>query len=82
MDPHATAAASRHESPRTAPTADALLALKGLERVVVSLYYVEGLRLPEIALVLDLGEVEVARLYARALASLRAAEPVAHRQAA
>lgn len=64
-----------------APLAAAIQGLHGMQRLVVTLYYVEGLRLPEIALVLELGELEVAHLYTQALAALGAAPP-AQRHAA
>lgn len=91
-DPHAasSSAAPRHESPWTlapdrtpaAAIADAIRQLDGLERVVVSLYCMEGLRLPQIAQVLDLDEVEVTRLYTRAMAYIRTAGLLAQRHAA
>ena len=65
----------------TADTVSLAAAIQGLQRVVVSLHYAEGLRLPEIAVVLELSELEVAHLFAQALSSLGAA-PAAHRHAA
>ncbi|HEX6039202.1 hypothetical protein [Longimicrobium sp.] len=65
----------------TASLAAAIQGLGGMQRLVVSLYYMEGLRLPEIALVLELGELEVAHLYGQALAALGLARP-AQRHAA
>jgi DNA-directed RNA polymerase specialized sigma subunit len=61
---------------------NAIQSLGGLERLVVSLYYKEGLRLPEIGLVLGLGELEVTQIHAQALAALRAESIPARRQAA
>lgn len=59
----------------TASLATAIQGLHGMQRLVMCLYYVEGLKLPEIALVLELGELEVAQLYTQALASLGMARP-------
>lgn len=80
---HALCAPARTSSAtaETASLAAAVQGLHGMQRLVVSLYYVEGLRLPEIALVLELSELEVAHLHTQALASLGAGNP-AHRHAA
>lgn len=61
---------------------NAIQSLNGLERLVVSLYYKEGLRLPEIGLVLGLGELEVTQVYSHALAALRGESVPARKQAA
>lgn len=85
--------AARHETPRTpvlapaaaadaASLAAAIQALHGMQRLVVSLCYGEGLRLPEVALVLEMSEIEVAQLYAQALATLRGEPGAAYRHAA
>lgn len=50
----------------------ALLSLTGLERVIVSLFYKENLTMGEIALVLEIGEHDVTRIHAKAMARMRA----------
>jgi DNA-directed RNA polymerase specialized sigma subunit len=62
--------------------ANAVQALPTLERLVMSLYYEQGLRVHEIAVVLELGELEVAHIYAQAFAALREEMRPAQRQAA
>jgi len=49
----------------------AIRRLRAPERLVLTLYYHEGLRLPEIALVLEMAEAQAAQLYTQALAALR-----------
>jgi DNA-directed RNA polymerase specialized sigma subunit len=68
-------------APEAASLAAAIQELHGMQRLVVTLYYVEGLRLPEIALVLELSELEVAHFYTQAITALGGSAP-AHRQAA
>jgi DNA-directed RNA polymerase specialized sigma subunit len=49
----------------------AIRRLRTPERLILTLYYHEGLKLPEIALVLEMAEAEATQLYAQALAALR-----------
>jgi DNA-directed RNA polymerase specialized sigma subunit len=51
--------------------AAALLRMTPLERVVLSLFYKENLSTGEIALVLEIGEADVAHLHAKALGRMR-----------
>jgi RNA polymerase sigma factor for flagellar operon FliA len=50
---------------------DAILRLKDQERVVLSLYYFEELKLHEIAKVLELTESRVSQIRSKALGKLR-----------
>jgi RNA polymerase sigma factor for flagellar operon FliA len=50
---------------------DAILRLKEQERVVLSLYYFEELKLHEIAKVLELTESRVSQIRSKALSKLR-----------
>ena len=50
---------------------DAILRLKDQERVVLSLYYFEELKLHEIATVLELTESRVSQIRSKALGKLR-----------
>ena len=50
---------------------DAILRLKDQERVVLSLYYFEELKLHEIAKVLELTESRVSQIRSKALTKLR-----------
>jgi RNA polymerase sigma factor FliA len=51
---------------------DAILALKEQERVVLSLYYFEELKLHEIATILDLTESRISQIRSKAILKLRA----------
>ena len=52
--------------------AAAVAALPARERTILSLHYVEGLTMAEVANVMDLGEGRISRLMQRARARLRA----------
>jgi RNA polymerase sigma factor for flagellar operon FliA len=61
---------------------DAILRLKEQERIVLSLYYFEELKLHEIAKVLELTESRVSQIRSKALGKLRTdLQPIRERTA-